>query len=71
MGEACQWKEVIHIPPLLLPAPTSRPTSWHHLLHPAHGGRKVLQNIGILPQQYMASQPRRPQLGTSRHVLYL
>jgi len=25
-------------------------------------GSKVLQNAGILPQRYMASQPRRPQL---------
>jgi hypothetical protein len=23
---------------------------------------RVLQNIGILPQHYMGSQPRRPQL---------
>jgi len=26
------------------------------------GGTKFLQNNGILPQGYMASQPRRPQL---------
>jgi hypothetical protein len=27
-----------------------------------YGGSKVIWNIQILPQHYMASQPRRPQL---------
>jgi hypothetical protein len=26
------------------------------------GGSKVLRNVGILPQYYIASQPRRPPL---------
>jgi hypothetical protein len=29
------------------------------------GGSKVLRNIGILPQHYTASQPRRPRLEIS------
>jgi hypothetical protein len=29
-------------------------------LHPEDGGRMVLQNVGNLPQHYMASQPTRP-----------
>jgi len=45
---------------LLLPAPTSRPSSWHHALHPEDGSNKVLKNGGILPQHYITSQPRRP-----------
>jgi hypothetical protein len=32
----------------LLSAPTSRSTSWHHILHCEDGGTKVLQNVGIL-----------------------
>jgi len=33
-----------------------------HSLHPEDGGSNVIQNVGILPQHYMATQPRRPQL---------
>jgi len=32
--------------------------------HPEDGGSMHLWNTGILPQYYMASQPRRPQLET-------
>jgi hypothetical protein len=31
-------------------------------LHPEDGGRKILQNAGILLKHYTASQPRRLQL---------
>jgi hypothetical protein len=34
------------------------------LLHPSSPFR-ILQNVGILPQHYMVSQPRRPQLESS------
>jgi len=30
--------------------------------HPTDGGSKDIQNIGILPYHYMASQTTRPQL---------
>jgi hypothetical protein len=33
-------------------------------IHPEGGGSTVLRNVGILPHQYMASQPRRPRLET-------
>jgi len=39
-------------------------TSWHHALHPEDGGSQVLQNVGILPYHYTASEPKRPQLET-------
>jgi len=48
--------------PLLLSVPTSRSTSWHNALHPEDGSSKVLQNVSILLQHNMVSQPRRPWL---------
>jgi len=35
-------------------------------LQPEDGGSMVLQNVGILPQHYMASQSRKPWLGWAR-----
>jgi hypothetical protein len=29
------------------------------------GGKMVLRNVGILPQHYTASQPKRPQIVSS------
>jgi hypothetical protein len=51
----CRWpignsEEVIRQPLLL------------HPLHPEDGGSLDLRNVGILPQHYTASQPRRPRL---------
>jgi hypothetical protein len=34
------------------------------ILHPKDEGSKVLQNVGILPHHYPASQPSRPYLGS-------
>jgi hypothetical protein len=34
---------------------------------PYSGGRRVLRNVGILPQHYTASQPGRPRLETSQN----
>jgi len=31
-------------------------------LHSEDGGRMGLRNVGLLPQHYKASQPRRPRL---------
>jgi len=36
-------------------------------LHGEEGGTKVLRNVGILSQHYMASQPRRPRLKEKCH----
>jgi hypothetical protein len=33
-------------------------------IHPEDGCSKVLRNVGLLPQDYTVSQPRRPRLGT-------
>jgi hypothetical protein len=33
--------------------------------HPEDGGSMGLRNVGILPQHYTASQPRRPQIFTA------
>jgi len=35
-------------------------SSWWNL-HPEDGRRMLVRNVGILTQNYMASQPRRPQ----------
>jgi len=35
------------------------PSSQHYSLPPEDGGSKVLQNIDILLQHYLPSQPRR------------
>jgi hypothetical protein len=43
-------------------------------LHPEDGGSMDLWIVGILPQHYTASQPRKPRLevtGTFRWVIYL
>jgi len=37
--------------------------------YPEDGGSMVLRNVGILPEQYTASQPRRPQLEHHRHEI--
>jgi hypothetical protein len=34
-------------------------------LHPEDGGSMDLWNVGILPQHYMSSQPRKPRLESS------
>jgi hypothetical protein len=31
-------------------------------LHPEDGGSNVLRNVGILPQHYASSQPRKPRV---------
>jgi hypothetical protein len=33
-----------------------------------HGGSSVLRNVGILPQQYTASRPRRPRRGLCTEI---
>jgi hypothetical protein len=38
---------------------------WVISLHPEDGGQIVLRNVGILPQHYAASKPRRPRLESS------
>jgi hypothetical protein len=38
-------------------------------LHPEYGGSLELRNVGILPQRYTASQPKRPSLETSLSIL--
>jgi len=48
--------------PIPLPAPISRSISKHPALHPKDGGSKVIQNLCILPQHHIPSQPRKPQL---------
>jgi len=40
-------------------AHTFRSTSCHHALHPKDGSSRVVQNVGILLQHCMASQPRK------------
>jgi hypothetical protein len=34
-------------------------------LHPENGGSMALRNVGILPQHYTASKPRRPRFESS------
>jgi len=34
--------------------------SHRHSLHTENGGNKLLRNVGILPHNYTASQPRGP-----------
>jgi hypothetical protein len=60
------WTSSIHLPILAICVSKihliifpSRPRSYKWAFHPEDGGSKVLRNVGILPQQYMASQPRR------------
>jgi len=40
---------------------TSMPFSQRHTLHPEYGGNTVLRNVGNLPQNYTAPQPRTPR----------
>jgi hypothetical protein len=40
-------------------------TSCSFVVHPEDGGSIDLRNVGILPQNCMASQPRRPRLESS------
>jgi len=40
--------------------PCSVVVGYHQDLHPEDGGSKVIGKVDILPQHYMASQPRRP-----------
>jgi len=39
-------------------------------LHPDNGGSKVLRNFSILSHNYMASQPRGPQLQLNKQFKY-
>jgi hypothetical protein len=44
--------------------------AWWTVLQPEDGGSKVLRNVGILPQHYTTSQPRRLCLAeSSRHTM--
>jgi len=38
---------------------------WCRVVHTEDGGRMGLRNVGIQPQHYTASQPRRPRLEIS------
>jgi len=49
----------IHVEVFCVVTPCRKPCYLH--LYPKGGGSKVLQNYGILQQNYMASQPRTPQ----------
>jgi hypothetical protein len=57
-----------HISPhLLLPAPTSRTTSWHHTFHPKDGDSKVLQNNGFYCNTTWHHNPQDHDLNQHYH----